>query len=162
MEECAYIGLGSNLGDRELKLLMAVAELGKLPGTRVTGVSQFYETDPVGGVPQDNFYNAVARIVTTLSPFLLLDELKRVETEVFQRKSSKRWGPRSMDLDILLYGELVLESDRLTIPHPRLAERRFALQPLSDLAPDLVHPVLGKSVVQLLAALTTTEKVVKL
>jgi 2-amino-4-hydroxy-6-hydroxymethyldihydropteridine diphosphokinase len=141
---------------------MAVAELGKLPGTRVTGVSQFYETEPVGGVPQDNFYNAVARIVTTLSPFLLLDELKRVETEVFQRKSSKRWGPRSMDLDILLYGELVLESDRLTIPHPRLAERRFALQPLSDLAPDLVHPVLGKSVAQLLAALTTTEKVVKL
>ncbi|WP_318842565.1 2-amino-4-hydroxy-6-hydroxymethyldihydropteridine diphosphokinase [Citrifermentans bremense] len=141
---------------------MAVAELGKLPGTRVTGVSQFYETEPVGGVPQDNFYNAVARIVTTLSPFLLLDELKRVETEVFQRKSSKRWGPRSMDLDILLYGELVLDSEQLTIPHPRLAERRFALQPLADLAPDLVHPVLGKSVAQLLAALTTTEKVVKL
>ncbi len=162
MEECAYIGLGSNLGDRELKLLMAVAELGKLPGTRVTGVSQFYETEPVGGVPQDNFYNAVARIVTTLSPFLLLDELKRVETEVFQRKSSKRWGPRSMDLDILLYGELVLDSDRLTIPHPRLAERRFALQPLADLAPDMVHTVLGRSVAQLLAALTTTEKVVKL
>ncbi|GAW67687.1 2-amino-4-hydroxy-6-hydroxymethyldihydropteridine pyrophosphokinase [Geoanaerobacter pelophilus] len=154
--------MGSNLGDRELKLLVAVAELGKLPGTRVTGVSQFYETEPVGGVPQDNFYNAVARIVTTLSPFLLLDELKRVETEVFQRKSSKRWGPRSMDLDILLYGELVLDSEQLTIPHPRLAERRFALQPLADLAPDLVHPVLGKSVAQLLAALTTTEKVVKL
>ncbi|WP_276565259.1 2-amino-4-hydroxy-6-hydroxymethyldihydropteridine diphosphokinase [Geoanaerobacter pelophilus] len=145
-----------------MKLLVAVAELGKLPGTRVTGVSQFYETEPVGGVPQDNFYNAVARIVTTLSPFLLLDELKRVETEVFQRKSSKRWGPRSMDLDILLYGELVLDSEQLTIPHPRLAERRFALQPLADLAPDLVHPVLGKSVAQLLAALTTTEKVVKL
>uniref|UniRef100_C6E080 2-amino-4-hydroxy-6-hydroxymethyldihydropteridine pyrophosphokinase n=1 Tax=Geobacter sp. (strain M21) TaxID=443144 RepID=C6E080_GEOSM len=162
MEECAYIGLGSNLGDRELKLLMAVAELGKLPGTRVTGVSQFYETEPVGGVPQDNFYNAVARIATTLSPFLLLDELKRVETEVFQRKPSPRWGARSMDLDILLYGELVLDSDRLTIPHPRLAERRFALQPLADLAPDLVHPVLGKTVAQLLAALTATEKVVKL
>lgn len=162
MEECAYIGLGSNLGDRELKLLMAVAELGKLPGTRVTGVSQFYETEPVGGVPQDNFYNAVARVFTTLSPFLLLDELKRVETEVFKRKPSERWGARSMDLDILLYGELVLDSDRLIIPHPRLAERRFALQPLADLAPDLVHPVLGKTVAQLLAALTTTEKVVKL
>lgn len=162
MEECAYIGLGSNLGDRELKLLMAVAELGKLPGTRVTGVSQFYETEPVGGVPQDNFYNAVARVSTTLSPFLLLDELKRVETEVFKRKPGERWGARSMDLDILLYGELVLDSDRLTIPHPRLAERRFALQPLADLAPDLVHPVLGKTVAQLLAALTVTEKVAKL
>jgi 2-amino-4-hydroxy-6-hydroxymethyldihydropteridine diphosphokinase len=162
VEECAYIGLGSNLGDRELKLLMAVAELGKLPGTKVTALSAFYETEPVGGVPQDNFYNAVARISTTLSPLELLDALKRIETEVFHRVDSGHWGPRSMDLDILLYGELVLRSDRLTIPHPRLAERRFVLQPLSDIARKLVHPTLGVSISQLLAALTTTEKVVKL
>lgn len=162
MEERAYIGLGSNLGDRELKLLMAVAELGKLPGTKVTALSSFYETEPVGGVPQDNFYNAVARISTTLSPLELLDALKRIEVEVFNRVDSGHWGPRSMDLDILFYGELVLESDRLTIPHPRLAERRFVLQPLSDIAPKLVHPTLGASISQLLAALATTERVEKI
>jgi 2-amino-4-hydroxy-6-hydroxymethyldihydropteridine diphosphokinase len=162
VEECAYIGLGSNLGDRELRLLSAVAELGKLPGTRVTALSHFYETDPVGGVPQENFYNAVARISTTLAPPELLAALKRVEVEVFQRKPSVHWGPRSMDLDILLYGDLVLSAERLTIPHPRLAERRFVLQPLADIAPSLVHPCLGKSIAELLACLETTERVVKI
>ena len=160
MEECAYIGLGSNLGDRELRLLTAVAELGKLPGTRVTALSPFYETEPVGGVAQDNFYNAVARINTSLQPQQLLAELKRVEVAVFKRKPAGHWGPRSMDLDILLYGELVLESDGLTIPHPRLHERRFVLQPLADLAPSLVHPSLGRSIAELLASLATTERVV--
>jgi len=135
VEECAYIGLGSNLGDRELKLLMAIAELGKLPGTRVTAVSPFYETEPVGGVLQDNFFNAVVRLSTTLAPLTLLDELKRLETAVFKRVPSQRWGARSMDLDILLYGDLVFTCDRLTVPHPRIAE--------------------------LLAALTATEKVVR-
>lgn len=162
MEEYAYIGLGSNLGDRELKLLMAVAELGKLPGTRVTALSPFYETEPVGGVPQDNFYNAAARIATTLPPLELLDRLKRIELEVFHRVPAEHWGPRSMDLDILLYGDQVISLERLTIPHPRLAERRFALQPLADIAPSLVHPSVGKSIVQLLAALTSTETVVKI
>ena len=162
MEECAYIGLGSNLGDRELRLLSAVAELGKLPGTRVTALSRFYETEPVGGVPQENFYNAVARITTGLSPLELLAGLKRIELEVFQRKDSGHWGPRSMDLDILLYGDLVLSGERLTIPHPRLCERRFVLQPLADIAPSLVHPSLGRSVAELLASLTTTERVVRI
>jgi 2-amino-4-hydroxy-6-hydroxymethyldihydropteridine diphosphokinase len=162
VEECAYIGMGSNLGDRELKLLLAIAELGKLPGTRITALSPFYETDPVGGVAQDNFYNAVARLSTTLAPLALLEELKRIEVEVFHRVPSVHWGPRSMDLDILLYGDLVLSGERLTIPHPRLAERRFALQPLSDIDPSLVHPSLGKSIAQLLASLTTTERVVRI
>lgn len=161
MEECAYIGLGSNIGDRELKLLMAIAELGKLPQTKVTAVSRFYETEPVGGVPQDNFYNAVARLTTSLAPLELLDRLKRLETEVFHRVPSQRWGARSMDLDILLYGELVFTCDRLTVPHPHLAERRFVLQPLADIAPDLVHPSLGKSITELLAGLKSTEKVVR-
>jgi 2-amino-4-hydroxy-6-hydroxymethyldihydropteridine diphosphokinase len=154
--------MGSNLGDRELKLLLAIAELGKLPGTRITALSPFYETDPVGGVAQDNFYNAVARLSTTLAPLALLEELKRIEVEVFHRVPSVHWGPRSMDLDILLYGDLVLSGERLTIPHPRLAERRFALQPLSDIDPSLVHPSLGKSIAQLLASLTTTERVVRI
>ena len=162
MEECAYIGLGTNLGDRELRLLTAVAELGGLPGTRVTALSPFYETEPVGEVPQENFYNAVARICTALAPLALLDELKRLEIEVFRRKPSGHWGPRSMDLDILLYGDLVVCEARLTIPHPRLSERRFALQPLADIAPTLVHPTLGKTSAELLAALTTTERVVRI
>lgn len=162
MEQCAYIGLGSNIGDRELKLLMAVAELGKLPQTRVTAVSPFYETDPVGGVPQDNFYNAVVRLNTELAPLELLERLKRLETEVFHRTPSERWGARSMDLDILLYGELVFTCDQLTIPHPRLAERRFALQPLADIAPDLIHPTSGKRIIELLTELTSTEKVVRI
>ena len=162
MEERAYIGLGSNLGDRELKLLMAVFALGKLPGTRVTALSNFYETEPVGGVAQDNFYNAVARISTVLPPRELLAELKRLEVEVFHRKESVHWGPRSMDLDILLYGDLVLSEGRLTIPHPRLAERRFVLQPLADIAPSLVHPSLGRTVAELLASLAGTEKVLRI
>lgn len=162
MEQCAYIGLGSNIGDRELKLLMAIAELGKLPLTRVTAVSPFYETEPVGGVPQDNFYNAVVCLSTELAPLDLLTRLKRLEKEVFHRVPSQRWGARSMDLDILLYGELVVTGDELTIPHPRLAERRFALQPLADIAPDLVHPTLGKRIIELLTELTSPEKVVRI
>ena len=162
MEECAYIGLGCNQGDRELKLLLAVAELGKLSGTRVTALSHFYETEPVGGVDQEHFYNAVARISTALPPLELLAALKRLETKVFRRQPTVHWGPRSMDLDILLYGDLVLDSERLTIPHPRLSERRFVLQPLADIAATLVHPSLGRSIAELLASLTTTEKVVRI
>ena len=154
--------MGSNLGDRELKLLSAVAELGRLPGTRVAALSPFYETEPVGGVPQDNFYNAVARVATTLPPLELLDRLKRIEVEVFHRVPSGHWGPRSLDLDILLFGDLVLADERLVIPHPRLAERRFVLQPLADIAPSLLHPVLGTSIAQLLAALDSTEMVVRI
>jgi 2-amino-4-hydroxy-6-hydroxymethyldihydropteridine diphosphokinase len=162
VEECAYIGLGSNIGDRELKLLMAVAELGKLPGTRITALSPFYQTEPVGGVDQEHFFNAVARIATTLSPLALLDALKRIEVEVFHRKKSVHWGPRSMDLDILLYGTQVIDDDRLTIPHPHLAKRRFVLQPLADIEPTLVHPLLGRSVADLLASLDATEKVLRI
>lgn len=149
------------MGDRELKLLMAVAELGKIRGTRVTALSDFYETEPVGP-PQDNFYNAAARIITTLAPLELLDELKRIETEVFHRVPSGHWGPRSMDLDILLYGNLVLTGERLTIPHPRLAERRFALQPLADIDPDLRDPSSGKTIADMLSSLATTERVVRI
>jgi 2-amino-4-hydroxy-6-hydroxymethyldihydropteridine diphosphokinase len=162
VEESAYIGLGTNMGDRELNLLRAVAELGKLPGTRVTGLSPFYETEPVGGVAQDNFYNAVARIETSLSPAGLLERLKEIEVTVFRRVPSGHWGPRSMDLDILLYGEQVLSGERFTIPHPRLAERRFVLQPLADLDPSLRHPSLGRTIAELLASLPTTERVVRI
>lgn len=162
MQESVYIGLGANLGDRELALLRAVAELGKLPGTRITAISPFYETEPVGVTDQPNFYNAAARLATALPPLELLDSLKRIEVDVFGRKPSGKWGPRSMDLDILVYGDLVLSEERLTVPHPRLHERRFALQPLCDIAPDLRHPVRNKTMAELLAALPAGEKVTRI
>jgi 2-amino-4-hydroxy-6-hydroxymethyldihydropteridine diphosphokinase len=162
VQDSVYIGLGVNLGDRELALLRAVAELAKLPDTRITALSPFYESEPVGGVTQHNFYNAAARLATALSPLELLDGLKRIEVEVFRRVPSVKWGPRSMDLDILLYDDLIFSDERLTIPHPRLHERRFALQPRWDISPELVHPVLGKPVAELLAAVPGDEKVIRL
>jgi len=162
VETNVFIALGSNQGDRELNLLRAIAEVGKLPGCRVTAVSHFYDTEPVGDIPQDNFLNAAIRIETELSPDALLTELQRIETGVFGRKRSVQWGPRPMDLDILFYGEVVADGPMLTIPHPRLHERRFVLQPLADIAPDLRHPLLGKSVQELLAGVTGTERVTRI
>lgn len=162
MQESVYIGLGTNLGDRERALLEAVAEIGKLAETKVTALSPFYETEPVGGVAQPNFYNAVLRISTALPPETLLEALKRIEQTHFHRVPTVHWGPRSMDLDILLYGDLVRSTSSLTIPHPRLHERRFVLAPLSDIAPELTHPRLGRSVAELFAALPPTEKVARL
>ncbi|BCS51740.1 2-amino-4-hydroxy-6-hydroxymethyldihydropteridine diphosphokinase [Geobacter sp. SVR] len=162
METEAYIGIGSNLGDRELNLLRGVAEIGKLPLSRVTGLSPFYETSPVGVTDQPAFYNAVLSLATALTPPELLSGLQRIENEVFNRTREHRWGPRNIDLDLLLYGSEVIDSEELTIPHPRMAERRFVLQPLCVLAPGLIHPVLGRSMVELLAMLSSVETVVEI
>lgn len=160
METDAYIALGSNLGDRELNLLRAVAELGKLAECRVTALSRFYETSPVGmpeGTPA--FYNGVLRLTTTLSADALLRALQRIEQQVFGRTPSDRPVSRKMDLDILLYGAAQQDTPELTLPHPRMAQRRFVLQPLAEIAPDLVEPVSGSTVAELLAALQTDEQV---
>lgn len=158
----AYIALGSNMGDRELNLLRAVAEIGRLPGCKVTGLSSFYETSPVGVTEQALFYNAVLRVHTELSPHELLESLMRIESDVFGRTRTARWGPRRMDLDLLLHGGSTISDARLTVPHPRMSERRFVLQPLCDIAPDLVHPVLGKPIAELLGALRTDESVTRI
>lgn len=162
MENDAYIAIGSNQGDRELYLLRAVAEIGKIPDTRVIGLSPFYETTPVGMTDQPNFYNAVLRLSTRLSPHDLLKALQNIEDIVFKRKRTVKWGARSMDLDILLYGNQIVNSTELVVPHPQMMNRRFVLQPLSDLAPDLMPPETGLSIKQLLNALKSDESVVRI
>jgi len=162
MEHTAYLGLGSNIGDRELNLLRAVAEIGKLPGSRITALSGFYDTEPVGEVPQGNFLNAVLRLETSLAPHELLAELRRIESKVFKRKRSVPGGPRTMDLDLLLFDRMVLESGDLVIPHPRLHQRRFVLTPLSEIEAEYIHPVLGRSIAELLRDLPEGERVTRL
>jgi 2-amino-4-hydroxy-6-hydroxymethyldihydropteridine diphosphokinase len=162
MHTDAYIALGSNMGDRELNLLRAVAEIGRLPDCKVTGLSSFYETSPVGVTEQPSFYNAVLRLHTALSPHELLERLLRIETDIFGRTRTTRWGPRRIDLDLLLHGETAISDDKLILPHPRISERRFVLQPLCDIAPELVHPLLGRSVIKLLDSLQSDEIVKKI
>lgn len=161
MESNVFIALGTNQGDRERNLLRAVAEIGKLPQTRITALSGFYDTEPVGPVEQPNFLNAVIRVETSLTPRGLLTELQRIETEVFRRKRDVHWGPRSLDLDILLYGDLILDDEGLVIPHPRLNERRFVLVPLAEIAPAVIHPGMGSRADELLRSLPPGERVTR-
>jgi 2-amino-4-hydroxy-6-hydroxymethyldihydropteridine diphosphokinase len=136
-----YIGLGSNLGDREATLSEALRRLGELEGIEVVAVSSFRETDPVGMVDQPRFVNAAAALETTLGPRELLESLLEVERGLGRDRSrEKRWGPRTIDLDLLLYGDETVAERGLEIPHPRLAERAFVLQPLLELDPGLRLP----------------------
>jgi 2-amino-4-hydroxy-6-hydroxymethyldihydropteridine diphosphokinase len=134
----AYVGLGANLGDREATIRAA---LEALPG--LVGVSKLRETDPVGVVDQPPFLNAAAVLETELAPRELLDTLLAVEREL-GRERRERWGPRTIDLDLLLYGAETIDEPGLTVPHPRLHERRFALEPLLDLDPELAIPGRGR------------------
>ena len=135
----AYLGIGSNLGDRESYVNGAMQALRTHDRIRLTRVSELLETAPYGGVEQDDFLNGALEIETLLSPEELLDALHEIENEA-GRKRTLRWGPRTLDLDILFYDRLVYESDRLVIPHPDLENRTFVLRPLSTLTPGYRHP----------------------
>ena len=141
----AYIGLGSNLGNRQEHLQDALSRLGKLPTIEVAQVSSLYETDPIGVTDQPEFLNAVAEIRTSLTALELLDVLLNLENTL-GRVRTIRWGPRVIDLDLLLYGQQQIDLPTLTVPHPRLHERAFVLVPLVEIAPQVVLPGQGKTV----------------
>ena len=145
----AFVGLGANLGDREAALGAAIALLEGLDGVRVTAVSEFRETEPVDYLEQPRFLNAAAELETTLAPGELLASLLEVEQALGRTRDGPRFGPRTIDLDLLLVEGIVVEEPGLTVPHPRLHEGRFALEPLADLDPQLIVPGHG-TVAQLL------------
>lgn len=151
----AFIALGSNLGDAQGQVRGAFGALDALPQTRLLARSPLYLTPPWGVLDQPAFINAVAQIETTLTPHELLDALLKVERDAGRVRDGERWGPRTLDLDVLHMDGVVLSDDHLTLPHPRMAVRAFVLLPLNDLAPTLLLPGQGK-VADLLAAIETT------
>ena len=139
----AYIGIGSNLGERESTIRDALALLAADPELEVEAVSSIRETDPVGMVDQPRFLNAAIRLATDLAPYPLLERLLAVEQQLGRVRTGERYGPRTIDVDLLLYGDEIVDEPGLRVPHPRLAERRFVLEPLAELDPGLVVPGLG-------------------
>ena len=135
----AYIAIGANLGDRAAHFQRARECIAALPATRLVAVSSVYETQPVGPVDQGPFYNAVARVRTDLEPRALLEALLTIEREEGRQRGEK-WGPRTLDLDLLMFGDRVIEQPQLNVPHPRMSERAFVLRPLREIAPHLLHP----------------------
>ncbi len=158
MPVTVYIGLGSNMGDRIAACRRALELLGRTG--RVVASSSFYCTEPVGYENQEDFVNAVAEIETDLTPEDLLTACRSIEDELGRRRLT-RWGPRTIDLDILFYGSAVVKTPDLVIPHPQLPLRRFVLVPLCEIAPHVVHPVLDKTAAQLLHELKDTHRVAK-
>ena len=134
-----YAGLGSNLGNREANLVRAIARIDACEDICVKEKSSFYETKPVGGPPQPDYLNCAIVLETEIEPQALLKEFKKIEGEL-GRKPGVRWGPRIIDLDILLYGDQIIHDRRLIIPHERLLERRFVLMPLCDIVPEKIIP----------------------
>jgi 2-amino-4-hydroxy-6-hydroxymethyldihydropteridine diphosphokinase len=156
----AFIGLGSNLGERENMIRLALDDLARLPSTRLVRASSLYDTEPVGDVEQPNFLNAVAQLETELTARQLLWNLLLIERRL-GRVHTRPWGPRTIDLDLLLYGMQVVDEVDLRVPHPELLRRSFVLVPLVELDPLLVHPVSGETLVAHLSRLSNSRPPVK-
>jgi len=145
----AYIALGSNVGEKKENLQQALNILEETGHSKVIKCSTFIETEPWGYLNQDTFVNGVAEIKTFLEPDELLEELLKIE-ETLLRKREIKWGPRTIDLDIILFDDLIINEENLTVPHPLMQEREFVLKPLNEIAPHLTHPILNKSIAALL------------
>lgn len=153
IETLCFVALGSNLGDRHAHISAAVGALSRLPGAEVTRVSTIIETEPVGPAGQQRYLNGVAQIRTSLGPRELLTHMLGIELERGRdRAASPRWGSRTLDLDLLVFGEQVIQEPGLSVPHPRLRERLFVLEPLFEIAPGLVLPPDGLTVREVLAS----------
>ena len=144
-----FIGVGSNQGERLGQISKAVRAVGALERVTLCRMATIIETAPVGGPPQDPYLNTVIEIETSLSPRELLTALKGVERQFGRNLSGARWAPRPIDLDVLLYDDRVIDEPALRIPHERMHERRFVLEPLAQLAPDAIHPVLRQTIAEL-------------
>lgn len=146
MRQRAFIGLGGNVGDAPATLQSALAALAGLPQTRLLAASRLYRTAPVGGIAQADFSNAVAELESGLGAADLLQALLAIErAHGRDRQREQRWGPRTLDLDLLLYGDEIMALDGLIVPHPRMAERRFVLEPLLEIAPQIQIPGIGSA-----------------
>lgn len=152
-----FLGLGSNVGDREAQLKAAINLLDEQQGIEVIKVSSFYETAPVGYVDQPDFLNLCIKIETELSPHEVLERGLAIEQQL-HRVRKERWGPRTLDIDILLYGDEIIETKDLSIPHPRMTERAFVLIPLQEIAPDKVEPRTQKKIKEITVPDETVKK----
>ena len=157
----AYIGIGSNAGDKVLNCETAISEILKIDRNKLLGRSSFFNTRPIGYTAQDWFVNSVIKIETDLEPIDLYRMLKTIEIRL-GRKETFRGGPRVIDLDLLLFDDRRIETEELQVPHPRLHERQFVLIPLSEIDPDLIHPVLKKTVGELLEEIKEDQGVEKI
>jgi 2-amino-4-hydroxy-6-hydroxymethyldihydropteridine diphosphokinase len=153
-----YIGIGSNLGNKRENYLEALERIAKLPSTRIIKESSLYESQPLGD-SKEWYINGVIEIETDLKPEMLLKKFKNIERAMGRKKVRKRWGARIMDLDILLYDSLIMNKKNLKIPHPEMHQRKFVLIPLSELAPQVIHPVLSASISELLVNVKDDKRV---
>jgi 2-amino-4-hydroxy-6-hydroxymethyldihydropteridine diphosphokinase len=153
-----YIGIGSNLGNRRENFLEAVMRLSKLPDTRVIKESSLYESEPLGDA-KEWYVNGAVEIETRFKPEMLLKKFKNIERAMGRKKVKKRWGARIIDLDILLYDAAVVKKKNLRVPHPEMPNRKFVLLPLSEIAPQVIHPELGVTISELLIKLKDNKRI---
>ncbi|HFI0186917.1 TPA: 2-amino-4-hydroxy-6-hydroxymethyldihydropteridine diphosphokinase [Streptococcus suis] len=158
MKYTAYLSIGGNMGDREAYLQAALESLDNHPACQLGAVSALYETPAWGKTDQADFLNLACRVFTDLEPLAFLEICQKIELDL-DRVRIEKWGQRTIDLDIIFWDQEIIQSERLTVPHPYAHERAFVLQPLADIAADYVHPILGQTVVQLLATVQGKEDI---